>query len=239
MNSANEGSPTRVMVVDDNPVVRSGLVSLLEASSAGEVVAEAGDGRQAVAEAERVRPDLVLLDVRMPIVDGVEAAEVLSRSSRVLMLTYTDDPEIVRSAIRNGACGYLVHGTFSPEELARAVQDAMSGSHPLSPSAAGAVLDVVRHGPGPGADPAPPDPVAARVAMGLSSREAEVLELIASGESNGDIAASLFLSEKTVKNHVNRIYTKLGVSSRAAAVARWHEALSPRGAAKPTADRKP
>lgn len=224
MTPGKDTDSVRVMIVDDNPVVRSGLVSLLEASGCGEVVAEAADGEQALTQATRAQPDLVLLDVRMPGIDGVEAAGLLSATSRVLMLTYTDDPETVRSAIRNGACGYLVHGTFSPEELGRAVRDAIAGTNPLSSSAAGALFDAVRSDPQPPAEPAAPDPVGARVALGLSAREAEILDEIAQGKSNADIAGSLFLSEKTVKNHLNRIYTKLGVDSRAAALARWHSA---------------
>lgn len=224
--TAEPAGPVRVMIVDDNPVVRSGLTSLLEASDAGVVVAEAADGEQAVAEAERVRPDLVLLDVRMPRVDGVEAAGLLSAKTRVLMLTYTDDPEVVRSAIRNGACGYLVHGTFTPEELGRAIHDAMSGTSPLSASAASAVLDAVRNAPDPGDGQSAHDPTHARAALGLSAREVEIVELIAEGRANSEIAAALFLSEKTVKNHVNRIYAKMAVNSRAAAIARWHSAAT-------------
>ncbi|MQA85136.1 MAG: response regulator [Streptosporangiales bacterium] len=219
--SARGGSGTatlvRVLVVDDNPVVRSGLASLLEASGEIEVIGEAGDGRRAVELAEQVRPDVVLLDVRMPLVDGVEAAEPLSRVARVLMLTYTDDPDTVRSSIRRGACGYLVHGTFTAEELGRAVREAAAGAHPLSPAAASAVMDAVRSAPsGTGVDSA-----AVRAGLGLSVREAEVMDLIARGRSNGEIARELFLSEKTVKNHVNRIYAKLSVESRGAAIARW------------------
>lgn len=222
-------SAVRVMVVDDNPVVRSGLVSLLEASAVGTVVAEAGDGQEAVNEAGRVRPDVVLLDVRMPRVDGVEAAGLLSTIARVIMLTYTDDPDVVRSAIRNGACGYLVHGTFSPEELGRAIHDAMAGTNPLSPSAASAVMEFVRQTPEPAAEASPSDASVARLSLGMSEREQEVIELIAEGRSNPEIAAALFLSEKTVKNHLNRIYTKLGVRSRASALARWHAATSSGG----------
>lgn len=218
--------PVRVMIVDDNPVVRSGLTSILEASGVGEVVGEAGDGRAAVTEAERTRPDLVLLDVRMPGVDGVEAAGLLSDKALVLMLTYTDDAEVVRAAIRNGACGYLVHGTFDPDDLGRAIRDAVAGSNPLSSSAAGALLDAVRQAPDPATATASPDSASARVAMGLSAREAEIIELIAEGRSNAEIATKLFLSEKTVKNHLNRIYAKLAVDSRAAAIARWHAALT-------------
>jgi DNA-binding NarL/FixJ family response regulator len=154
----------------------------------------------------------------MPLVDGVEAVRELSQICPVLMLTYTDDPETVRSAIRNGASGYLVHGTFSPEELALGVRDTIrERANPLSPAAVSAVLDAVKSTP----EQPQVDPRLARAALGLSMREEEVMDLIAKGNSNGAIASQLYLSEKTVKNHVNRIYAKLGVDSRAAAIARW------------------
>lgn len=220
--SDEDGKPTRVMVVDDNQVVRWGLVSLLEASGEVAVVAEAGDGQRAIEIAPAARPDLVLLDVRMPLVDGVEAAEPLSRIAPVVMLTHSDDPETVRSAIRAGACGYLVHGQFSPEELARAVRDGVSGAaSPMSAPAVRAMMQAVRGmpetPPAPGVDHA-----VARAALGLSEREGEVMGLMARGCSNPEIAAELFLTEKTVKNNVTRIYAKLGVDSRGAAIARWH-----------------
>lgn len=217
----------RVLVVDDNLVVRSGLISLLEASGI-QVVGQAGDGRTAVELAERLRPDLVLLDVQMPLLDGVAAAELLSRTTRVIMLTYTDDPKVVRTAIGNGAVGYLVHGSFTAEELTSAVHDAVGGAHPFSQVAVSALVGAVREKTG---QDAPPEPAVAaderdRAApdtgrFGLSAREAEVMELIVRGCSNSEIAGRLFLAEKTVKNHVNRIYAKLGVTSRSAAIAQW------------------
>jgi DNA-binding NarL/FixJ family response regulator len=212
------------MVVDDNLVVRSGLVSLLEASGI-QIVGEAGDGRTAVEMAERLRPDLVLLDVQMPLLDGVAAAELLSRTTRVIMLTYTDDPKVVRTAIGNGAAGYLVHGSFTADELTNAVHDAVGGAHPLSEVAVSALVGAVRENAGQetSAEPAPAKspgmPETGR--FGLSAREAEVMELIVRGCSNSEIAGRLFLAEKTVKNHVNRIYAKLGVTSRGAAIAQW------------------
>lgn len=218
-------SPVRVLVADDNPIVRSGLVSLLEAGGAVEVVGEAENGRHAIELATRHRPDLVLLDVRMPELDGVQAVSELSKGCPVVMLTYTDDPDVVREAIRGGASGYLVHGTFTAEELTGHVHAAIAGANPLSPPAATAVLDTVR-GSGPTTTEAPPTglrpsrPTAAEDA-GLSARESELMDLITRGRTNDEIAKELFLSEKTVKNHVNRIYTKLGVTSRAAAIARW------------------
>ncbi|GAA0569823.1 response regulator [Actinomadura livida] len=245
----------RVVVVDDNVVVRSGLVSLVEASGA-EVVGEAGDGRTAIELVDRLNPDLVLLDVQMPLLDGVAAAEVLSAKTRVIMLTYTDDPKVVRAAIGKGAVGYLVHGTFTPEELTAAVHGVVDGSNPLSPAAVSALVGAVRGDSQSARDPEgardPREPRESRSApesggddgpravrekpagrdryvpatrrdgdFGLSAREADVMALIARGRSNGQIAQQLFLAEKTVKNHVNRIYAKLGVTSRAAAIAQW------------------
>ncbi|MGK5554981.1 response regulator [Actinomadura kijaniata] len=214
----------RVLVVDDNVVVRSGLISLLE--SAGiEVVGEAGDGWTAVEQARRLLPDLVFLDVQMPLMNGVAAAEILSGTTRVIMLTYTDDPETVRAAIGNGAAGYLVHGAFTAEELTAAVYSAVEGSNPLSPVAVSALVGAMRQDARSGSKTAGEERPAGQSAMaerfGLSTRETEVMNLIVQGRSNGEIAERLFLAEKTVKNHVNRIYAKLGVTSRAAAIALW------------------
>ncbi|MPY80350.1 MAG: response regulator [Actinophytocola sp.] len=214
----------RVMVVDDNPIVRSGLVSLLEAGGEVEIAAEAGDGRQAIELASTVGDlDLILLDVRMPEMDGVAAVEQLSKRCHVVMLTNTEDAHTVQEAIRNGASGYLVHGTFGVDELQRCIRSAAAGANPLSPPAAAAVMNALRE---PAAAPPSSSSTLTEQAMPpddamLSSREAEVMNLIAQGKANGEIAAELFLSEKTVKNHVNRIYAKLGVTSRGAAIARW------------------
>lgn len=212
------------MVVDDNLVVRSGLISLLEASGI-QVVGEAGDGQTALELAERLRPDLVLLDVRMPLLDGVAAAELLSRTTQVIMLTYTDDPQVVRAAIGNGASGYLVHGSFTAQELTTAVHDAVGGAHPLSQAAVSALVGAVRQEKASQIPPEPPEAQDSAAQdqgrFGLSAREAEVMRLIVQGRSNSEIAGQLFLAEKTVKNHVNRIYAKLGVTSRGAAIAQW------------------
>lgn len=202
----------RVLVVDDNAVIRMGLTSLLEASGEVEVVGEAGDGRTAIELAQRLHPDVVLLDVRMPLLDGVSAAGPLSEVSKVLMLTYAEDPAIIDDALRAGARGYLVHGLFRPAELVSAVTGTAAGGSFLSPPAATALLAAVRS-----RHPSERD----RATAGLSEREAEVMDLIARGRSNSAIASTLFLSEKTVKNHVNRIYAKLGVSNRGEAIADW------------------
>ncbi|KAB2347235.1 response regulator transcription factor [Actinomadura rudentiformis] len=185
--SVDETVPLRVMVVDGNPHARADVVSLLSDSEELEVIAEAGDGSDAVGLAERLRPDIVLLDA-----DAARTghATPLSRSARVFVLASAEDQGTVEVAIRGGACGHLVPGSFTVRDLIRSVRDA------------------------------------SRVSLGLSAREAEVMDLIASGRSNGEIARQLFLSEKTVKNHVNRIYAKLGVSSRATAIALWRGMMS-------------
>jgi DNA-binding NarL/FixJ family response regulator len=203
----------RVVVADDNAVVRSGLVSLLEAGGV-KVVGEASDGEKAIVLTESLRPDLVLLDVRMPLMDGVTAVRHIAKTTRVLMLTYTETPETIRAAIGNGAAGYLVHGTFTPEELLDAVHKAAAGANPLSPSAVTVLVGAVQN-----QTTAPPESPGSR--FGLSARETEVMELVAQGYPNGAIAARLFLADKTIKNHVNHIYAKLGVTTRAAAIALW------------------
>lgn len=214
----DEPARCRVLVVDDNAFVRAGLTSALEAAGDIEVVGEAGDGRAAEELAARLAPDVVLLDVRMPGAGGVSAAAALSRTSRVIMLTQVEEPEVVLAAVRNGAVGYLVHNTFTGDELAAAVRDtARNRAHPLSRAAGAALIGAARSAPAaPAADPAE------RCArFGLSAREGEVMELIARGRSNPEIAAKLVLTEKTVKNYINRIYAKLGAPNRATAIVTW------------------
>ncbi|GAA4132846.1 response regulator transcription factor [Actinomadura keratinilytica] len=214
-----------VVVADDNPVVRSGLVALLEATGEVQVLGQASNGGEAIELTRRFTPDLVLLDVRMPLMDGITALRTLSEMTKVLMLTYTDNDEVIRTAIRNGAAGYLVHGTFTADELAAAVRDTVAGTNnPLSPVAVAALMAAVK---GAESSPAPPPDrsgkgtAAVRPGHGLSARESEVMDLIAQGRTNREIAERLFLTEKTVKNHVNRIFAKLGVTNRAAAIAHW------------------
>ncbi|CAM4023166.1 response regulator transcription factor [Nocardiopsis rhodophaea] len=212
--------PYRTLVVDDNLVVRAGLVTLLEATGEITVIGEAGDGQEAIKQAERLRPDVILLDVRMPLVDGVTAVEQLVPIAPVLMLTHTEDPEIIRTALQRGASGYLVHGAFSVDELNKAVATVVTGdANPLSPIAVRALVDAVRE---PEVKRARASPNHRPGHLGLTQREAEILNLIAKGLTNRQIAGQLFLTEKTVKNHVNRIFAKLQVTSRAAAIARWN-----------------
>jgi DNA-binding NarL/FixJ family response regulator len=206
----------RILVVDDNDVVRSGVCALLATVPGLTVVAEAATGRDAIAKAEEQAPDIVLLDVRMPVLDGVSAARVLSEHAAVLMLTYSDEPEIIADALRNGAQGYLVHGTFTRDELVRAIRDVAADRPAIAASAMPGLLAALR------ADAAPSAALGLRAGdHPLSTREAQVMDLISTGRTNGEIAAELYLAEKTVKNAVNRIYTKLGVSTRAEAIARW------------------
>ena len=202
-----------VVVVDDNSVIRMGLCSLIGASDHLRVVGEAADGEEAVRVVRATLPDVVLLDVRMPRRDGVQVAAEVRQWSKVLMLTYSDAPEVVRGAIEAGANGYLVHGQFQPHELERAVLAVAEGAFLLSETAAGAVRGMFAAPPAPAA-PTRPD-------VGLSARQQEVMELVAAGRTNPEIAAECFLSEKTVKNHINHIFAKLGVRTRAEAVSVW------------------
>ncbi|GAA2403923.1 response regulator transcription factor [Actinomadura vinacea] len=223
----NVDAPCRVLVVDDNPFIRSGLTLALEASEEIEVVGEAGDGRRAVELARELVPDVILLDVRMPNVDGIAAAAVLSEIGRVIMLTQVDDPEVVLAAVRNGAVGYLVHNTFTPGELAAAVVETVrQRAHPLSQAASAALIDAARTDRATA--PAAVDPAEQRKRFGLSEREAEVMDLIAQGHPNSTIAAKLFLTEKTVKNYINRLYAKLGAPNRSTAIVTWL-GMPPRG----------
>jgi DNA-binding NarL/FixJ family response regulator len=214
----------RVVVADDNPVVRMGFRSLLETADTAVVVGEAGTGEEACAMVRRLRPDVVLLDVRMPHGDGLSVLSDLAAVARVLVVTYRDDEETVTAAMFAGATGFLVHGKFSAEELTRAVLDAGAGGRYLSPSAAEALVRCAL------TRPVEPEGRAVAVAgmtgMGpsralLSGREREVMDLVARGRSNASIAQALFLSEKTVKNHLNHIYAKLRAHSRAEAIVRW------------------
>ncbi|TWP35950.1 response regulator [Leekyejoonella antrihumi] len=212
--TADWSPPLRVVVVDDNEIIRVGLRSMLETDPTIRVVGEAGDGRTAVAVVKRETPDVALVDVRMPVADGVSVASEVHDLTKVLMLTYSDSPDIVRSALAAGARGYLVHGAFTPQELTAAIRSVAQGGSVLSSQAIEAVQSALT------AAPAVPDPSRHDI-HGLSRREREIMDLIAQGHTNGEISGGLFLAEKTVKNHVNHIFAKLGVTSRSAAVALW------------------
>jgi DNA-binding NarL/FixJ family response regulator len=220
----------RVVVADDNPVVRAGLRSLLELDASIEVCGEAESGPDALALTRSERPDVVLLDVRMPNGGGLEVLAQIKDLAKVLMLTYSDEPAVVSHALRTGATGYLVHGSFESSELAVAVKDTAVGSPRLSPAAAAVLLGRSEPGPppegrsqdgrsqdGPAGEPVLDTGVLRR--SGLSRREVEIARLLVKGLSNSEVAGTLFIEEKTVKNHINRLFAKLSVPSRPAAIA--------------------
>ncbi|WP_030903338.1 response regulator transcription factor [Streptomyces sp. NRRL F-5126] len=217
----------RVVVADDNPVVRAGLTALLSDRDDIEVVAGAADGREAYEATVRTRPDVVLLDVRMPRYDGMAALPYLVRLAPVLMTTYSGEPGTVQEALRLGAGGYLVHGEFTADQLVEAVRGVCEGRPYLTPSASSAVLRALRGAVAPVPN-SPPFPQSLQEqanvghSSGLSGREVEIMDLIGSGMTNQQIAAACFISQKTVKNHINRIFAKLGAGSRGEAIARWH-----------------
>ncbi|MFD9355521.1 response regulator [Streptomyces sp. NPDC060031] len=214
--------PLSVLIADDNPVVRAGLAALLATVDDLEVVAQAVDGREALHLTRLHAPDVILLDVRMPGVDGISALPHLVRLAPVLMLTYSREAEIVREALLLGAGGYLVHGEFTPDHLVTAVRDVCAGRAHFSPTAASAVLAELRTSSHPQRTVAQSsERLHNSLAFGLSSREVEIMDLIASGMSNQQIAATCFISEKTVKNHINRIFAKLHSTTRSEAIARW------------------
>ncbi|MER5869392.1 response regulator transcription factor [Streptomyces sp. NPDC002044] len=215
-------TPTRVLIADDNPVVRAGLAALLATTRDLEVVAEAVDGREALVLTRRHNPDVVLLDVRMPGVDGISALPHLVRLAPVLMLTYSQETDIVREALLLGAGGYLIHGEFTSDDLVRAVRDLRQGRAHFTPTAANALVAELRSSSQQQRSVAQSsERIHNSVAFGLSSREVEIMDLIASGMNNQRIAAACFISEKTVKNHINRIFAKLQSTTRSEAIARW------------------
>jgi len=193
-----------VLIVDDHPVVREGLRGMLAADAALSVVGEAASGDEAVAMARMYRPDVVLMDLRMPGGDGVQATSgILSTApdTRVVVLTtYETDADIVR-AVEAGAAGYLLKDT-PRQDLVAAIRAAARGETVLGPGVAGRLVSQFRR---PAAEP-------------LSARETEVLALVARGSTNAEIGRALFISEATVKTHLLRAYGKLGVSDRTAAV---------------------
>ena len=209
-------APTTVLVVDDNPVVRKGLRSLLETSDRIQVVGEASDGILAESMVRTLRPDIVLLDVRMPRQDGVRTAQLIADLTTVIMMTFTDEPEHIRAALAAGASGYLVHGSFDADSLVHTILGAALGAGAFSRQALEAIRSV-------GVVAADPDVERRRrqETFGLSDRQGELMELIVQGKSNGQIADELFLAEKTVKNHINAIFGKLVVTNRAEAIALW------------------
>jgi NarL family two-component system response regulator LiaR len=192
----------RVLVVDDHAVVREGLRTFLSLQDGIEVVGEAGDGREAIAAARRLRPDVVLMDLVMPRVDGVQAMRELRDhvpGARVIVLTSFLEDDRLLPAIRAGAAGYLLKNV-EPSELARAVRTADAGEALIDPAVAARLVDALA------SDHRPEQP--------LTAREQDVLDLLARGYANKRIARELGIAEKTVKTHVSHVLAKLGVSDR-------------------------
>jgi len=205
-------SPVKVLLVDDQELIRAGLRGILRASHGFEIVGELGDGAGVVDAVAELAPDVVLMDVRMPRVDGVSATEALrlkADAPPVLVLTTFEDDEVLAGALRAGAAGFLLKGVPA-EDLQRAVRAVAAGDSWLDPAVTGRVLDAYRDG----TTPAGPGPELAV----LTPREREVLALIGAGLSNGEIADQLVLGEGTVKTHVGHVFAKLGLRDRAAAV---------------------
>jgi DNA-binding NarL/FixJ family response regulator len=215
----------RVLIADDQALVRGGFRLILEAQHDIQVVGEAQDGEDALAQARGLRPDVVLMDIRMPKLDGLEATRRLLSAdgkSRVLVLTTLDADEYVYEAMKAGASGFLLKDA-RPEQLADAVRVVASGDALLAPAITRRLIEDFVRRPPPGSGPP--------VELGqLSERELDVLKLIAQGLSNAEIAASLFLSEATVKTHVTHILGKLHLRDRVQAVVLAYEC----GLVKPT-----
>lgn len=202
---------TSVLVVDDQDLVRAGLVALLNAAPGIEVVGEARDGIEAVHEAARLRPEVILMDIRLPGLDGVSAtARILAGPDhpRVLILTVFDLDEYVYRALRAGAAGFLLKDS-PPETLISGIQAVARGDMLFGPTITRRLVEAYTSAP-----PAEPAPELS----GLTEREREVLRLVGTGMPNAEIATRLLVSEATVKTHLNRLMPKLGISSRAQAV---------------------
>ena len=202
----------RVVVVDDDDLMRAGLRSVLSSDETIDVVGEAGDGREAVERIRKLRPDLVLMDIRMPDLDGISATrEVLATSAdvKVVVLTTFEQDDYIFEAISAGASGFLLKRT-QPEELIAAIHTVAEGDSLLSPSVTRRVVDRMASQP-------PPVRTTARLDV-LTPREREVLELIARGLSNREIADQFVIEESTVKTHVKRILMKLNLRDRVQAV---------------------
>jgi DNA-binding NarL/FixJ family response regulator len=202
-------STIRVVVVDDHALFRAGLVNLLHQMSELEVVGEAGDGEEAITIIQKTKPDVVLLDVNMPVMDGIETVQAIKKSEdcQILMLTISKHDKDLFGAITAGADGYLLKSA-EPDELLHAIQQVAEGKSVLSPEVTGRVLQVVSSGKNINAESI------------LSKREMEVLDCLAEGMTSAQIASDLFISENTVKTHVRHILEKLEAGNRAEAVSK-------------------
>ncbi len=203
---------TTVLIADDDHLMRAGLAAVLESDAEIEVIGQASTGREAIALTRRRDPDVVLMDVQMPDLDGIAATRELTRAApavRVLILTTFEEDDYIFGGLRAGASGFLLKRTPA-EELIGAVHTVAAGESLLSPSVTRRVIDRMARQPGP--------PPGASNLESLTPREGEVLVLLASGLSNAEIAAELIIEESTVKTHVKRILMKLGLRDRVQAV---------------------
>jgi len=222
-------APVRVLLVDDDDLMRAGLRAVLSSDSRVEVVGEAGSGRAAVERVRTLRPDLVLMDVRMPDLDGIAATrEVTSESPevKVVILTTFEQDDYIFGALNAGASGFLLKRS-GPEELLAAIQTVAAGDSLLSPSVTRTVIDRMARQPTPEIGPS-------RLLDELTPREHEVLVLLARGLSNSEIAAELVIEESTVKTHVKRILMKLRLRDRIQAVVFAYESGLVQPGPKPT-----
>ena len=196
----------KVIIVDDHTVVRSGLGAVLDTAESMELVGEAGDGEEAVRVCERLQPDVVLMDLQMPKMDGVEATRIIHErwpQIHIIALTSYKEKEYVEGVLKAGATSYLLKNV-SAEELVSAINKVVLDQPSLSPEAAQVLIQTVNEPSQPGID--------------LTDREREILALMVDGKSNSEISASIFITQATVKYHVSNILSKLGVSSRTEAV---------------------
>ncbi len=235
--STPDSGRIRVVIVDDNFVMRAGLRSALELEADIEVVGEGETGLDAVRLAQELVPDLIIMDFRMPRLDGVNATRQIVEAqpqARILMTTWNEEPQTLVEAILAGAKGYLVHGRFSLSEFTAAVRTIREGGALITPSLAPVLLEMIRSSAGEHASiasvsPAVPataesnpaaalDPAQTPLYRLLTRRERDILELVQQGKSNRDIADTLTIEEKTVKNHINSIYSKLHLRNRYEAI---------------------
>lgn len=220
MTSDGPAPPVRVLIVDDQPLMRQGFRLILGAQDGIEIVGEAGDGAEAVRAVAETKPDVVLMDIRMPGVDGIEATRQIT-TARVLVLTTFGHDEYVIAALRAGASGFILKDA-TPEELTHAVRVVAAGESLLAPAVTTTLLARVLPNLGSAAPRGDLD--RAERLSELTEREVEVLRLIATGRSNAEIAAMLYVSEATVKTHVSHILSKLGLRDRVQAVVTAYEA---------------
>jgi len=199
--------PIQILIVDDHEIIRRGLSALLKTNTDFELIGEAANGLQALEQCARLQPDIILMDIRMPHMDGLQATQRIRAdypNIRVIILTGSDDPRVVTSAMQAGAIGYL-EKDISSEHLATAIRAAYQGNRTLSPAATQALVSAATE---------PPEPI-----YDLTEREADVLALMVKGLTNPEIARQLSVSRSTVKYHISAILAKLGVVNRSEAVA--------------------